>query len=40
VLDFDAIGAPSILRLIRKAAALARIFQTLYLSIEGIAARW
>ena len=37
--DFDAIGAPSILRLIRSAAALARMLATLELSCEENAAR-
>jgi hypothetical protein len=42
--NLDAIGAPSRLRLIRKAAALARIFPTLDLRIEekgsGRVHRW
>ncbi len=37
--DLDAIGVPSRLRLIRKAAALARILPTLDLSIEAKAAK-
>jgi hypothetical protein len=37
--DFDMMGDPSNLSVIRKAAALARIFPTLDLSIEEKAAR-
>ena len=37
--DLDAIGDPSMLRLIRKTAPLARIFPTLDLRIEAKTAR-
>jgi hypothetical protein len=39
VSDLDAIGAPSIFKLIRDAAALARMFPTLDLSYEENAVR-
>ena len=39
VVYLDVVGAPSILRLTRSAAALARILPTLFLSCDGSAAR-